>query len=276
MRGPTPALIGAFAILVVMAAPTDPVAAQVGVPVPPESPEATAAPDARRCICVDELARGPHRIAFSMGRRARLGVMLGEPTEVAGRHGVRLREVPEGSPARRAGLQQGDVIVGVNGAALDEPAPADLAERLRAIDPGDTVTVSFFRSGQEQTARVVTEANERFRAFAPAAGRDAFTLPRGVARGLGALRSAAGLELAAVNPELGEYFGTERGVLVTAVDADSPLGLRPGDVILAIGGREVQDPAHVRSMLASYRQNETITLRIVRENRTREITGRRS
>lgn len=84
-----------------------------------------------------------------------------------------------------------------------------------------------------------------------------------------------GLELAAVNPGLGEYFGTDRGVLVTAVPEESGLDLRPGDVILAVGGRDVQDPAHVRSILASYRSEEPVALRIVRERRTIEVTGRR-
>lgn len=299
MRGLDRALIRTLTTLVALIAlPATAVEAQIGSPVPPGAPEAPAAPDAQECVCVRGMpAMGqmrsvaPARVAFSMGRRARLGVMLGEPATVAGRQGIRLEEVPEGTPAQRAGLREGDVIVGLNGDDLGDRPRLRLNELMSDVEPGDTVAVTFFRSGREQTAQVATEESSRFRAFAPGHGwREGgpgpdveifrtMRAPEGgrthvLHRGLLQLSRQGGLELAAVNPELGQYFGTERGVLVTSAGADSPLGLRSGDVILDIGGREVQDPAHVRAILASYRGGEDIALRIVREKRIREITGR--
>lgn len=84
-----------------------------------------------------------------------------------------------------------------------------------------------------------------------------------------------GLELTAVNPELGEYFGVDSGLLVTEVREESTLGLQPGDVLLAIDGRAVEDVAHARRILQSYRPDEDLTLRVVRQGETMEVMGRR-
>lgn len=84
----------------------------------------------------------------------------------------------------------------------------------------------------------------------------------------------SGLELVRVGPELGSYFGTERGVLVVAVREESALGLQAGDVILEIGDRTVEAPARVRSLLATYRDDEPVTFRIRRDGREMDISGR--
>lgn len=84
-----------------------------------------------------------------------------------------------------------------------------------------------------------------------------------------------GAELVELNPELGEYFGTDKGVLVTRVAEDSPLGLRAGDVLLAIGGRAVSDVEDVRRILASYTADEDIRLRVRRKGSEQEVLGRR-
>lgn len=94
-------------------------------------------------------------------------------------------------------------------------------------------------------------------------------------RGFG-IRDAfgSGLELVRVGPELGSYFGTERGVLVTAVPEESALGLRAGDVILEIGDRTVEDPARVRSILSTYDDDELVTFRIRRDGQDMDVSGR--
>lgn len=253
----------------------------------------------RNCVCVDRLHEGQGWQAFTAARRAQLGVVLGEPAEVAGRNGVRLESVPDGSPAYRAGLRDDDIVVALNGQELGAEPTSRLLDLMEPAAPGDTVTATFFRDGSERTARVVTESTPgfgaqegrlfRFRAprpggatvlRAPNAPRVASAARAARAEGLEAARLyrslvGDGLELARVNAGLGEYFGTDRGVLVVEIDAESSLGLRTGDVILAIDGRDVQDPAHVRSILSSYREDEAIRFQIVRQEQTREVTGRR-
>ena len=76
-----------------------------------------------------------------------------------------------------------------------------------------------------------------------------------------------------LNPDLGEYFGTERGVLVTDVDEDSTLGLQAGDVVLKVGDREVTDPSRFRKILSSYEAGEEITLHIMRQKNEMTVSG---
>lgn len=247
-----------------------PAAAQVGSPVERDDRRE------RDCVCVRDMGDRMLRQVRVATRHARIGVALGEREEVAGRYGVRVASVPEDSPAHRAGLREGDIIMAVEGRDLGSNPGAALIERLGAVTPGDPVDVRYVRDGEERTARVLTEEGNIMEALADGIRFQIPAMRRVLADEDFPLRHRrGGLQLAAVNPELGAYFGTDRGVLVTAVDSDTSLNLRPGDVILAVGDREVRDPAHVRSILASYRDDETIPLRIVREQRTQQVTGER-
>jgi len=77
--------------------------------------------------------------------------------------------------------------------------------------------------------------------------------------------SNEGVELVELNPELGTYFGVERGVLVMEVDEDSTLGLVPGDVILEVGDREVETVRRARRLIRSYEAGEPIRMTVVRQ-----------
>ncbi len=69
--------------------------------------------------------------------------------------GVRIDDVRAGSPAAQAGLQAGDVVIGVNDAPVHDMR--DYAAALRQLNPGDPIRVRFRRADVEQTvsARVV-------------------------------------------------------------------------------------------------------------------------
>ena len=83
----------------------------------------------------------------------------------------------------------------------------------------------------------------------------------------------AGLELREMNEGLGGYFGTTEGVLVLSVGEESELGIEPGDVILAIGGRDVEEPSDVRRILGSYDEDEEIEISVRRADRVITVTG---
>ena len=82
-----------------------------------------------------------------------------------------------------------------------------------------------------------------------------------------------GLELVSLNPGLSEYFGTGQGVLVADVHEDSRLGLRPGDVVLAVGSREATDPERLQRILESYGADEEVSLRVMRQKREMQVQG---
>lgn len=241
------------------------------------------------CVCIGD-ATGENVFAHTFfGRnRARIGIYLGESVQVDGRTGVEITDVTEDGPAADAGLQAGDVITAIDGTELGDPPADALLDAMADVEPGATVTLTYYRDGSARTASVVTREATGLRILRPGGNLDVRVLPRMDSdrlRGrtgefswvtprtfIGEL-AAGGLDLVDVNPGLGEYFGTDEGVLVADIDEDSSLGLEPGDVILAIDGRQVRDPAHARSILGSYRANEEVSFRIVRRQQTLEVTG---
>jgi putative serine protease PepD len=76
-----------------------------------------------------------------------LGVSSGDPT--SGRGGALIQEVTSGSPAAKAGLQVGDLVVELDGQAVT--SKDDLVGRIRDHQPGDRVTLKLVRDGKEQT-----------------------------------------------------------------------------------------------------------------------------
>jgi S1-C subfamily serine protease len=82
------------------------------------------------------------------------------------------------------------------------------------------------------------------------------------------------LELTNISEPLGEYFNTDRGLLVLRAPTDNPLTLKDGDVILSIDGREPRSPTHALRILRSYQPGERVEIEIMRKRRksTLEVT----
>ena len=88
-------------------------------------------------------------------------------------------------------------------------------------------------------------------------------------------RCVEGLELTELNEGLAEYFEAEEGnVLVYDAEPDNSLGLRAGDVILAVDGRDVLDADHARRIIGSYEVEEELNLRVLRRGQPTELQGR--
>jgi hypothetical protein len=188
--------------------------------------------------------------------------------------------------------------------------PQRLLALVRDLEPGDEVEVEYLRDGRSE--RTVVEAEdlaswgsftmrgpgwdaerfgeemrvlgERMRALGSMEAPRAPDAPRAFRfEGPSGERSVRfdfrnryreGLELVGVNPELGSYFGTDRGVLVASVPEGSALGLEAGDVILDIDGRAADDPDRVRAILASYDAGEAVTFRVRRGGAEVDVSGR--
>ena len=80
-------------------------------------------------------------------------------------------------------------------------------------------------------------------------------------RGEGVFGSA---ELVPMTPKLGQYFGTETGLLVVRAPDDSRLKLEDGDVIVDIDGRTPSSPSHALRILSSYQSGEKLKLNVLR------------
>ena len=196
--------------------------------------------------------------------------------------GARVMRIVDGGPADMAGVRAGDVIISFNGLDLTQPLDEDTearldedrsfpAQRLVALLedhlPGESAAMEVERRGERMSLTVTPREREevpqwRLQISTPDFGAFVVT-----ARG-------HGLDLVELNPGLGAYFGTEEGVLVAAVDDESRLGLRPGDVVVAVDGRDVDDGAELRRILRSYEEGEEIEFRIWRDGSETTVTGR--
>jgi hypothetical protein len=248
------------------------------------------------------------RNVFYFGQRARLGVYIHtEANPETDRYGALIDDVSEDGPADKAGIRAGDIIIELDGNSVLEGfedydlegAPGQelsgpgqrLSALARELEMGDTVTVKYRRDGDEHTAELVVgdfegyaigwtsefndSMSDRFRTLSyrlrelPEVQIQA---PRNFAIAIG--ERVPGLELVELNPDLGEYFGTDEGLLVLSAPEDSELGLIAGDVIQAIDGRAVQSPSHAMRILRSYEEDEEVTFQIYRQKRSRTVTGK--
>ena len=215
----------------------------------------------------------PHTRTFGrvMGGppRAILGINLGTNDDVKG-GGVEVVSVSPGGAAERAGLKAGDVLTEINGKALkssdDESAREQLLSQMRKVKPGDTVAVSYRRDNKVVKSSLVAQAlKDHFFTMAtpPMAGIGPIPrMPNFVfMRGEGVFGSA---ELVPMTSKLGQYFGTETGLLVVRAPDDSRLKLEDGDVIVDIDGRVPSSPSHALRILSSYQPGEKLKLNILR------------
>lgn len=89
-----------------------------------------------------------------------------------------------------------------------------------------------------------------------------------------ALRSAPwfGLNLAPLNPDLGSYFGTDRGALVLSRDGKQFPELQPGDVITAVGGQTVARPEDATRALRDATESKPVTVALRRHGKPLTLT----
>lgn len=224
---------------------------------------------------------------FAESRRPRIGVVVRTSDFGDEPVGAVIDAVTPGGPADEAGLRAGDVITHVDGRSLvggdsgdvsKAVAGLELVEWSRELEDGQVVTVEYLRDGSPASvsleAREMETSPRMLRSFRRP------DLRGGEARWVAAdpvhwaFPSAwLDMELVALNPDLGEYFSTDRGVLVVRAPEDDSLGLEAGDVILAIGGREVRDPSHAMRILRSYEPDEELAVDVVRHGRSQTLNG---
>jgi serine protease Do len=169
------------------------------------------------------------------------------------RKGALVAGVQPGSPAEKAGLQPGDVILGFDGRPIQ--APRDLAEAVAAAKPGTESKLTVLREG-ERIERAVSTGR-------PPGARMAAAEERG---GGAAVEDTGG-------PALGVKLAKNArgpGAVVAEVVPDSVAGergLRAGDVILRAGGRAVEAPEDVVKAVRAARQEKraAIALQVDRQ-----------
>ena len=178
--------------------------------------------------------------------------------------GALVAEPQEGSPAVKAGIKAGDVIVSVDGKTVKDAR--DLAKRIGAMAPGSSIKLEIVRGGKPQAFNLTLGELPKEQRLAKANTDD--HEPSG-----GTQLSRFGLTLA---PAGGVAGAGSDGVVVTKVDPDGPAaehGFKSGDVILEVGGKAVSSPADVRKALADARgeNKRAVLMRVKSGDQTRFI-----
>lgn len=170
--------------------------------------------------------------------------------------GVLVSEVFDGHPAQKAGIIPGDIISGVEGKQVDTPAA--LARAIAGMMPGKKVEVEVIRDGKKRS--LVVEITERKEEAVTAA------IPKEQPE------IALGINVEDLTQELVERFNIKekKGVLITDVEPNSPAekeGIRPGDLLKEVNKVEVNTVAEYNAVMSKLKKDESILLRVIRENR---------
>ena len=160
--------------------------------------------------------------------------------------------VEKGSPAEKAGLKVGDVILSYNGKKIEDPN--ELPRLVAATKPGEKATLEVWRGGRrEQLAATVGE----FPADTIAASREAPAKPAG---------TSLGLAVSELPPEGRKALGVDYGLVVEEVRGGPAegSGIQPGDVIVAIGQERFRSFEEFNKLLARRQKGERVPLLVRR------------
>jgi serine protease Do len=196
--------------------------------------------------------------------------------------GAFVQEVHPDSPAARAGVRTGDVIVTFDGERVR--SAAHFARLVDETPEGRSVQTVVQRAGERVTLNVAPVAARAARtvtfgqAPTPTLRDDLVTRvsPRLTVHQPLAIWGAParlGVTVQELTGQLGEYFGASSGVLVTAVTDSSPArtaGLRAGDVITRVNGETVAHAVDLRQRLG--KTTGEVTLTIVRDRKEQTVT----
>jgi hypothetical protein len=131
--------------------------------------------------------------------------------------------------------------------------------------------VDYLRAGERRSASVTAAPAEPpmirvLRERLPGPLAEGLALP-GLEGLLGPERGFRSLELVPLTPKLGQYFGTDRGLLVVRAADEPGLPLEEGDVLQTIDGRAPDTAGHAFRILRSYQPGEKVKLGVLRQRK---------
>jgi C-terminal processing protease CtpA/Prc len=205
--------------------------------------------------------RAMERVFAMAGGGYRLGVVLSEINphlrdDLKVDAGVLVDEVLSDSPAEKAGLKDGDIIVRMDGKNVE--SERDIRETLNNLEDSKPITVDVVRNGKALQLTVTPEKQER-------------TLLANFSR------NYIGVDLQEMDSDLARYFQAQpdSGILIARVEPDTPAqkaGLKSGDVITEINGQKVRTQKDLRKELDDVKEGESANLTILRQGKSQKIS----
>ena len=226
----------------------------------------------------------------SVSGQSYIGVGLGEidserakQLKLKEEYGVELTHIEEDSPAAKAGLKSGDVVLEYNGQRVE--GMEQFARFVRETPPGRDSKLTVSRDGNRQM--VIVKIGQRKGAGAwsmvapmspsapvppipPVAGSSG-EMPR---RLMVWASPRMGIDAEAIDGQLGQFFGVKEGVLIRAVNKGSSAekaGLKAGDVITKVDGSVVASPGEVTRAIRGAKAKKTFPVTVIREKREMNI-----
>src|SRR6202171_5092845 len=198
-------------------------------------------------------------------------------------HGAEVTMVDQDAPAGKAGLHEHDVIVSLNGTAVE--STAQLRRMIKETPAGRVVTLGISRDGQPLTIKVQLADRRKSMAWEPKINIEIpkmpqmptmpdFDMPVSVVVVHQSARS--GLMVENITPQLGEFFGVKggNGVLVRTVEKGSrgeKAGFRAGDVVVKVNNQPVHDTSDFTHALRSSAGGAP-AVTVMREKREQNLT----
>src|SRR5262245_20723035 len=207
--------------------------------------------------------RGGNRsVTILSGRGASIGVSIRDvmPAEAGGQppetmSGVLIDEVRPDSPADKAGIKWGDVVVEFDGERVR--SARQFSRLVQETTPGRTIKATIVREGRRSDVQITPDDQRRGDVLVTGDFGDYF---RDLGRALGRLGDRfpafdfnfdvpmlasgrrLGISVSELTSQLADHFGVQDGVLVTSVtdgSAASRAGVKAGDVITSVDGQRV-------------------------------------
>jgi serine protease Do len=198
-------------------------------------------------------------------------------------HGAEVTMVDQDAPAGKAGLHEHDVIVSLNGTAVE--SAAQLRRMIKEIPPGRVVSLGISRDGQPLTIKVQLADRHKSTGWDQSGKFEMpkmpkmpdlpeFDLPVSVVVVHSGMRS--GLMVENITPQLGDFFGVKggKGVLVRSVEKGSrgeKAGFRAGDVVVKVNNQPVHDSSDFTHALRSS-PGSVASVTVVREKKEQTLT----
>jgi hypothetical protein len=242
---------------------------------------------------------GPRKFAWRYlgdSDRALLGIVM-RPAD----KGVQIAAVTPGGPADKAGVRNEDLLLAIDGKALGRDELDTARQVLQDLKVDQKVKLALSRNGKNLDITVTAARREALNWPKVMTGADMDIdldididpeqIRREVERSVGDARVHVdrlrdlgklqqlrdlrinlmpwwGINLAPLNPDLGDYFGTRQGVLVLSADPDDMPELKGGDILQSVDGSKVDSPSDVMRRLRDADAGSEVKLGVLRQKKT--------
>ncbi|MDF3035550.1 MAG: DegQ family serine endoprotease [Paucimonas sp.] len=212
-------------------------------------------------VPIDEAIRVTDQLrATGKVTRGRIGVQIGEVTKdvaeslgLSKSQGALVQRIEPGSPAEKAGLEAGDIILRFNGVTIDKAT--DLPRMVGSTKPGTKSILSIWRKGaikdvpltvsEMEPEKIAKKEDRKSKADQPV--------------------NSLGLGVSDLSDVQKRELKVDGGVVVDVVEgAAARAGLRPGDIILRVNNTDVRDAKQFTAFVAKLEQKKTAVLLVRR------------